>query len=118
MKKYILTLLFALVSITIFSANNCNDANGSVVNKSLSQIKYDVIDYTVSHQYINREGWGNYYTIRITNNCDEVISVRFTAKGCNGETDSVTIRAYATETITIATGDNAVSGWAISILRL
>lgn len=112
MKKIIcmLIVVFAL-SIGTYSVVEATSLNSTTeVNET-----YGVIEYNVSSQYISRQGWGYTHTISIQNTSDRDITVYFTAKGCNGERDSASIRPYGRGQIWISTGDAQPTGWAISI---
>ena len=102
MKKISLMLLFFLsVSLSSFAETaDVKDGRETV----------GTVTYEVSKIYINREGWGNTYTIKVENNTNEYIQVRVTAKGC-GDTDSARIKPYGSEEIGIATGEKEATGW-------
>lgn len=112
MKKFI-CILVATITLSFGFYSTIEAASSTI--KASTEETYGVIEYNVEHTYINREGWGNFYTISVQNNSDKTIKVWFTAKGCNGENENATIKPYGRAELTIATGDYKAKGWDIKI---
>lgn len=119
MKKILLLFVSAiLLSWCIVNTVNANASSSENTTKDICIGNPDLVSYSVKHQYINREGWGNLYTITVVNKVEDPVWVTVKPKGCtNGRTESATIQAFDKTELMISTGDEKPTGWHVEAHR-
>lgn len=119
MKKILLLFISVLLlSLGLVNTVNANTSGSENTTKDICMGNPDLVSYSVKHQYINREGWGNTYTITVVNKVEDPVWVHVKPKGCtNGHGDSRTIRAFDKTEFMISTGDEKPTGWHVEAYR-
>jgi len=119
MKKVLLLFISVLLlSLGLVNTVNANTSGSENTTKDICMGNPDLVSYSVKHQYIDREGWGNTYTITVVNKVDEPVFVNVKPKGCTtGHGTSGTIRAFDKTEFMISTGDEKPTGWHVSAIR-
>ncbi len=111
--KKIICLLLVVVCVTLSAVAESYTVRKD--GKDVGTVACEVIE----SKYINKAGWGNSYTLKVTNNTSYSVYVSVRPKGVSsdyayGRSADISANSYNSDSFAFSTGEDKPTGWEIT----